>query len=213
MREIKEFEFLRGERFFEQMVTFSLAVTGFRAIVSPESLVERRKGRISYSLGGLIVEGKVCGSIVKALEVAETVKMRQEIIRVAFEENSFPTTPSGGDVSVYLDSVASVCIIAANQSIEGPMKATGKVLTWPPEIQYLRLLRHAAAHGNKFKIENVGKGIPGIDRNMPPKWRTSVMPNVDHMQGKQLFDEFLLPGDIPVLLSDIQQMLPNGPKS
>ena len=74
MLEIKGFDFLRREIFFDQMLTFSLAVTGVRAIIDPGSLVEKRKGRISLSLGGVILEGLVCGSILKALDIAQTIK-------------------------------------------------------------------------------------------------------------------------------------------
>lgn len=215
MRDIKVFEFPRGELFFQPMLTFSLAVTGFHAIVRPDSLVARREGSTSYRLGGLILGGLVCGSVLNALEVAQSVKMGREVNRVAFEEDSFNdphegVTPSGNDaggywedVGGYLKAVASVCIVAAFQSIEGSLRGRlRRHLEWPPEAQYLRHLRNAASHGNEFRITK-----PGLDPDRPPRWRTSVMPSVDAMAGKQLFNEFLRPGDIPVLLSDIRHLL------
>ncbi len=70
---IKEFEFVRGELFFQPMLTFSLAVTGYHAIIRPDSLAPRRVDSISYTLGGLIIGGLVCGSVLKALEIAKAV--------------------------------------------------------------------------------------------------------------------------------------------
>ena len=159
----------------------------------------------------------MCGSILKAFKVAQTVKMGREVNRVAFEEDSFndpheAVTPSGDDaggyrpdVGDYMKDVARVCVGSAYQSIERSLKNSGAILTWPPKLQYLRHLRNAAFHGNEFKINK-----RGIDPDRPPRWRTSVMPAVDVMAGKQLFNEFLRPGDIPVLLSDIRQLL--GPE-
>ena len=107
-----------------------------------------------------------------------------------------------------MKDVASVCIGAGYQSILGSLKSRfEEILEWPPEVQYLRHLRHAASHGNKFRINNLRGGEPGINPKQPPKWRTSKMKSVNDMEGKQLFDEFLLPGDIPVLLSDIRHLL------
>ena len=230
---IKEFEFLRGDLFFGQILTFSLAVTGFQAIVRPDSLVERQEkflfrgieglsleGNSYLDLGGVILGGNVCGSVLEAFEVAQTVKTGREISRVAFEEDSFndphkAVTPSSDyrpDVGDYMKDVASVCIGAAYQSIKGSLPAKfGKILAWPSEVQYLRHLRNATSHGNEFTIINVEKGIQGIDPDRPPRWRTSVMPTVGLMAGKQLFNEFLRPGDIPVLLSDIRQLLSDKP--
>ncbi|MCH8801838.1 MAG: hypothetical protein IH963_13115 [Chloroflexi bacterium] len=213
MREIKEFEFLRDDWFFHQMVTFSLAVTGVRAITKPEDLKERRQGRITMSLGGIILQGLVCGSVLRVLPIARAIEKGDPVDRIEFEEDSFSrgtlTPPTDTDINGYMKDVASVCTIAAYQSIEGRIKARwGKAHNaWPPEIQYLRLLRHAVAHGNKFTIRKSPDGSPGINPKTPPIWRSSIMMSDDEMDGKHLFNEFLRPGDIPVLLSDIRQVL------
>ena len=227
---LNEFEFLRGELFFQQALTFSLAATGFHAILDPESLVDRHEkylftgieglaleGTRRYTLGGLIIEGKVCGSILKALEVAEAVKGQREVNRVAFEEDSFsdphetvpPFDDNAGsyrrDINDYMKDVASVCIVGAFELIKDRLKkGYGNVLEWPPDLQYLRHLRNGASHGNKFTMNK-----PKIDQCRPPSWRTSVMISSDAMEGKQLFNNFLRPGDIPVLLSDIQKNTQN----
>ena len=169
------------------------------------------------SLGGIILEGLVCGSILKVLPIARAIEEGKAVNWVEFEEDSFshgPSTPPiETDISAYMTDVASVCTIAAYQSIESRIRVKwGKSHRgWPPEVQYLRLLRHAAAHGNKFTIRKSPDGSPGINPKTPPNWRSSKITSDEDMDGKQLFNEFLRPGDIPVLLSDIRQMLGKRP--
>ncbi|MCH7737458.1 MAG: hypothetical protein IH872_08660 [Chloroflexi bacterium] len=217
MTEIKEFEFLRDDWFFNQMVTFSLAVTGVRAITKPEDLKESPQGRIKMSLGGIILQGLVCGSVLRVLPIARAIEKGRAVDRIEFEEDSFshgsPTPPTDTDINGYMTDVASVCTIAAYQSVEGRIRARwgNAHRGWPLEVQYLRLLRHAVAHGNKFTIRKSPDGSTGINPKTPPTWRSSNMTSDDEMDGKQLFNEFLMPGDIPVLLSDIRQVLGKRP--
>ncbi len=109
---IKEFAFVRGELFFQPMLTFSLAVTGYHAIVKPDSFESRRTDHISYRLGGLIIGGLVCGSIVKALDVAKTVKMGHEVNEVAFEEGKqlFNEFLRPGDIPVLLSDIRQLLL-------------------------------------------------------------------------------------------------------
>ena len=73
-------------------------------------------------------------------------------------------------------------------------------------MQYLRHLRNAFFHGNRFTIKP-WRGIPAIDPSNPPTWRSSVMADDNSLKGRMMFFDFLRAGDIPILLADVDESL------
>ena len=217
------FEFHNRHHFFDQTLAFAVVLTGaysvIRSVQLKAMLDARNKGQ-DPGFGGLIVGGQVAGSIlVNLLEIAESIQLKKLVSRIQFEENLFPTSgaqyPAEGELPFgpVLESAARVCLGSAYESVLPSLRRTfgadfGK---WPPVLQYFRHLRNAASHGNHFDIRPRrkvrGKSQPAIDPKNPPTWRTSVMPDDASMQGKLLFHEFLRPGDVPVLLCDIDLFL------
>jgi hypothetical protein len=68
-----------------------------------------------------------------------------------------------------------------------------------PIVQFLRHLRNASAHGNRF---NLASGQP----DKPAQWNTKVIEPGLHRQ--ECFFAFLGPGDLTPLLVDISKLLP-----
>lgn len=69
-----------------------------------------------------------------------------------------------------------------------------------PELEFLRHLRNASAHNNSF-FWGAGKKrkIPN-----PVKWRTKMVKK--SLEGKPLYMDFMKPGDLFILLSDISKL-------
>ena len=62
-------------------------------------------------------------------------------------------------------------------------------------LQVLREIKHALNE------------LPGIDPADPPTWRSSVMPDADTMNARELIGDWLSIGDIPILLGDVETNL------
>lgn len=130
------------------------------------------------------------------------------------EEKPVPKAikPGRAPASFHNAAVAQVCVGSAYESVKDRLQHTyGKdPLKWEPILQYFRHLRNAASHGNKFRIDVRRQGkqvVPGIDPGNPPTWRSSVMPDDATMNGRIAFFDFVGPGDILILLADVNAKL------
>ena len=206
----EEFSFHRGDLFFPEMMTLALSVIGYSSLIdrlNPDAIPR------GMSLGGIVLGGTVQGSILKDVRhMVADVKGGRQIGSIVFEPNPFDATRDPAlvedNLSRYVSDVAAICVVSAYSSVLGKLiSECGKPrLGWHPLFQYLRHIRNAAAHGNRFEIWNLGKK-PGIDPNQPPNWRTSIMGSVKEMNRKPLFPQFLRLGDVPVLLNDVSNKL------
>lgn len=126
--------------------------------------------------------------------------------------------PGRAPASFHNAAVAQVCVGSAYESVKDRLEdAYGKdPLQWDPMLQYFRHLRNAASHRNRFRIDSrrlKGKVFPGIDPGSPPTWRSSVMPDATTMNGRIAFFDFVGPGDIMILLADVDaKLLEDGVK-
>jgi hypothetical protein len=73
-----------------------------------------------------------------------------------------------------------------------------------PEFQFLKHLRNASAHSNKLFWGNKEQRNKTI-RDLPVLWRGKEIKN--DCEGSMLYFEFLAPGDILFLLSDISSVV------
>ena len=75
-----------------------------------------------------------------------------------------------------------------------------------PELQFLRHIRNASAHGNKFYW---GKGSQRADtiNSFPITWRGKEIN--ESLEGVELYMNFLKPGDLFLLLTDISELCRN----
>jgi len=73
-----------------------------------------------------------------------------------------------------------------------------------PELQFLRHLRNASAHNNQFFWGR------GRNRQIPTSimWRNKEIRK--ELEGKQLYMDFMKPGDIFILLLDISKLVTNN---
>ncbi len=65
------------------------------------------------------------------------------------------------------------------------------------ELEFLRHLRNAAAHGNRFNIRS--------SKSLPLKWRNKVIS--PQLNGKRLYFDFMAPGDLFILMEDISRLV------
>lgn len=122
------------------------------------------------------------------------------------------TKPGRAPASFHNAAIAQVCVGFAYESVKDRLHhAYGSdPLQWDPMLQYFRHLRNAASHRNRFRIDPRRRGkevTPGIDPKQPPTWRSSVMPDDTTMNGLIAFFDFVGPGDILILLADIDAKL------
>lgn len=71
------------------------------------------------------------------------------------------------------------------------------------ELQFLRHLRNASAHENEFFFGR-GQQRRNTLANLPVKWRNKTIS--DTTEGMQLYMNFMSPGDLFFLLSDISNL-------
>ena len=72
------------------------------------------------------------------------------------------------------------------------------------ELQFLKHIRNASAHHNKFFFGS-GRQRQKIIRRLPISWRGNLIE--EKLEGTQLYMEFMAPGDLFVLLSDISVLV------
>ena len=75
------------------------------------------------------------------------------------------------------------------------------------ELQFLRHVRNASAHENKFFFGK-GKQRSNTLAKLPLTWRNKTISEAT--EGTQLYMDFMSPGDLFYLLSDISNLVSNG---
>ena len=78
---------------------------------------------------------------------------------------------------------------------------------WPREFEYFYHVRNGCFHGNMFNPRPRRPRKTAIDPSQPPFWRTSVLVDDASIRDKAVFGGLLLSGDVPILLSDIAELL------
>lgn len=73
-----------------------------------------------------------------------------------------------------------------------------------PELEFLRHLRNACAHDNEFFWGNGKQRLDTIER-LPVSWRGKTI--ITETEGTNLYMDFMKPGDIFLLLSDICRLV------
>ncbi len=71
------------------------------------------------------------------------------------------------------------------------------------ELQFIKHLRNASAHKNKFYFGK-GKEREKILKKLPVIWRNKEIS--EKIEGEDLYFSFMAPGDLPILLSDISNL-------
>lgn len=74
-----------------------------------------------------------------------------------------------------------------------------------PELKFLRHLRNASAHHNKFFWGNKKDQHHKTIQKLPVSWRNKVIE--EKLEGSTLYMDFMKPGDIFFLLSDISKLV------
>ncbi len=74
------------------------------------------------------------------------------------------------------------------------------------ELQFLRHLRNGSAHNNTFFFEK-GKRRERILKKLPITWREKIIEESLEKNKIKVFMDFMKPGDIFILLSDINSLL------
>ena len=112
------------------------------------------------------------------------------------------------EVEKILAPIAEVTLGAAFERVKDAIETNWSTnpLKWPSELQYFRHCRNAASHGNQFHVYLYNR-LPGIDPANPPTWRSSVMPDANTMNARELIGDWLSIGDIPILLGDVETIL------
>jgi len=127
---------------------------------------------------------------------------------------------------VFLDK--SIFNLIKEEGINGPAPLTSKALTnfyriftiaikdiiWKekdfeelldlPELQFLYHLRNASAHNNLFYWGNEQQRKKNV-KKFPIQWRNKIIK--EELENKKLYMDFISPGDLFVLLSDITSLV------
>jgi hypothetical protein len=95
-----------------------------------------------------------------------------------------------------------VCTIVAKDAVWE--HADFRPVLQSPELQFLRHLRNASAHGNSF-YWGQGNQRQRTLASLPLTWRGKRIESA--LEGATLYFDFLSPGDLFVLLEDISQLV------
>lgn len=104
------------------------------------------------------------------------------------------------ELSELTDSLAYMLMNAAYEAVRGHFGKSKwfQLRMSHPELEFFRHVRHAASHGGAWTFES---GEP----KRAAKWRGREI--TSQLQGKPIWDAKLKPGDLLVLLSDVEQIL------
>ena len=72
------------------------------------------------------------------------------------------------------------------------------------ELKFLRHIRNTSAHGNKF-YWGKGRQRKKTLKSFPIQWRGKIIE--ESLENKSLYMDFMVPGDIFILLSDINSLV------
>lgn len=131
----------------------------------------------------------------------ENIKIDKTIISLIKEEGLIKETPLYAQTlinSYRIFSIAIKDIIWEEPDFSSLHNKT--------ELQFLRHIRNASAHNNRF-YWGTGRQRTETIKNLPVQWRGKEI-NVD-MENKELYMSFFAPGDLFILLSDISELYKN----
>jgi len=230
---MKQYVFDSNSHFFGEIIAFSLPLIGLLALARFTDLKAQVKllvARANVLSGGLkLPSGKIAnivipdknavlGNIVNSTLInSQRFAMEAQggklISAVHYVDMDLVSPEPGRRVlkpipPEALRPIAIVTIGSAYERVKDNIEAKWDVdsHSWPPLLQYFRHCRNAAFHGNVFDIRPF-KGQSAIDTSSPPMWRSSVMPNDASMNNRRLIGDWLGPGDVPILLGDVDELL------
>lgn len=125
----------------------------------------------------------------------QKVKVNKSIFEIIEKENKAITVPlySQSLINFYRIFTIAVKDIIWQETVFDSFRQKN-------EVQFLYHLRNASAHNNKF-FWGKGKTRQNTLKKLPISWRGK---NIDvNIEGKELYFDFMKPGDIFILLSDI----------
>lgn len=138
----------------------------------------------------------------KSSVTKDFVKIDKSIFYLIREEalSNTPSLCSKSLIDLYrVFTIAAMDVVWGNEDF--------KKLHKRQELQFLRHLRNASAHKNSFYW---GKGTARTKtiKNLPVRWRGKIISK--KIEEKPLYFDFLAPGDLFVLLSDISALVRKG---
>ncbi|HEY6356118.1 MAG TPA: hypothetical protein VIY30_16670 [Burkholderiaceae bacterium] len=176
--------FRQGTPFYELLITFVAASAGFTPVFDGEHY----GGFLDGTIGAF--PGRVCP------EMRTNLGQRVQDVR----SGAITRATAESSLACMLATAAWDVLCAT----EPPPAIMGR-----PEVQYLRHVRNAAAHGNHWHFsDRKGRETP----DMPAQWRTA---SIDHslkgrsnpLHGQQCFGNTLGSADLLRLMLDIEPLL------
>lgn len=230
---MKQYIFDSSSHFFREIIAFSLPLIGLLALArftdlkAQIKLLAARANVLSRGLklprgniANIVIPDKnaVLGNVVNSTLInsqrfAIEAQEGKSISAVRYVDMDLVSPEPGKRVlkpipPEALPPISIVTIGSAYERVKDKIEAKWGVdpHLWPPLLQYFRHCRNAAFHGNVFDIRSY-KGQPAIDTSSPPVWRSSIMPDDASMNKKCLISDWLDPGDVPILLGDVDELL------
>lgn len=110
-------------------------------------------------------------------------------------------TPDTFDKNITNSFCSMICVYSFENLKKDPIY---KKIKDEPCVEMLRHIRNGSAHGNTFNFYN-GKRLiyPGT-----VSWKGKIIDKT--LQDKVVFPDFISPGDVPLLLSDISEVIKNN---
>jgi len=230
---MKQYVFDSSSHFFREIIAFSLPLIGLLALarftdlkdqvkllVSRANVLSRGLKLPSEKIANIVIPDKnailgnvVSSTLVNSQRFAIEAQAGKPISAVLYVDMDLVSPEPGKRVlkpipPEFPPQIAIVTIGSAYERVRDNIEAKWGVDShlWPPLLQYFRHCRNAAFHGNLFDIRPY-KGQPAIDTSSPPMWRSSIMPDDASMNKKRLIGDWLLLGDVPILLGDVDELL------
>lgn len=222
-----EYRFEPDNPFFGGILVYTMAVIGFNALWNLRRTTEQLdEFKTVVNTTGqrppLVVTlemaseaegvGLVANSVLKNPQsIAAAIQGSEQVPSIVYGDLP-PTDTLRIDSSYRLMNVPPTVMTHAAQIATGSAYEAAKDLIeltygrnpqrWPRLVEYFRHLRNAAFHRNTFNFIAPRGRASAIDPNNPPSWRTSVMSDDASMNSRRFVEDFLLIGDIPILLGD-----------
>jgi hypothetical protein len=130
---------------------------------------------------------------------AETIKLDKSIIRAMQDEPALGGSPlsTAAIINIYRVSTIAVQDIVWDDPVFTPHLQRA-------EVQFLRHLRNASAHMNRFWW-GAGRQHDDTVARLPVAWRGKSIEVND--EGRPVYFDFMAPGDLFFLLSDISALV------
>jgi len=230
---MKQYVFDSSSHFYREIIAFSLPLIGLLALARFTDLKAQVKLLVTranvLSRGFKLPRGKIANivipdknavlgnvvnsTLINSQRFAIEAQEGKPISAVHYVDMDLVSPEPGKRVlkpipPEALPPIAIVTIGSAYERVKDNIEAKWGVdpHLWPPLLQYFRHCRNAAFHGNVFDIRPY-KGQPAIDTSSPPMWRSSIMLDDASMNKKCLIGDWLDPGDVPILLGDVDELL------